>query len=60
LGYLNYFHENGKLKKCELAEDAVIEGKKVSAKGAGTVYVCFDDGGKRVADCNLLSGMSMD
>lgn len=61
-GYLNYFHENGKLKKCELSEDATIEGKKIAAAktGAGSVYVCFDDKGKRVADCGVLTGMTMD
>jgi hypothetical protein len=60
-GYLNYLHENGKLKKCELSEDATIEGKKVSSKSdAGYVYVCFDDKGKRVPDCNVLTGMTMD
>jgi hypothetical protein len=60
-GYLNFFHENGKLKKCELSEDATIEGKKVSAKtDAGAVFVCFDDKGKRVADCSLLTGMTLD
>ena len=56
-GYFNYLYEDGKLKKCELAEDTVIEGKKVSAKAdGGSVYVCFDAAGKRVADCKLLTG----
>lgn len=60
-GYLNFFHENGALKKCELAEDATIEGKRVSATSdAGAVYVCFDDKGKRVPDCNTLSGMTLE
>jgi hypothetical protein len=60
-GYLNFFHENGKLKKCELSEDATVEGKRISAKSdAGYVYVCFDDKGKRVADCGVLTGMTMD
>src|SRR5690606_8059669 len=30
-GYLNFFHENGRLKKCELAADALVDGVKVSA-----------------------------
>jgi hypothetical protein len=60
-GYLNYFYEDGKTKKCELAEDAVIEGKKVSAKAdGGSVYVCFDAAGKRLADCKLLTGVVFD
>lgn len=61
-GYWNYFHENGRLKKCELSEDTVIEGKKVASKGPkdAAVYVCFDDAGKRVADCNLLTGFGLD
>jgi hypothetical protein len=60
-GYLNFFHENGKLKKCELDEDATIEGKKVSARSdAGPVYVCFDEQGKRVADCSMLGGMTLE
>lgn len=60
-GYLNYFYEDGKTKKCELAEDAVIEGKKVPAKAdGGSVFVCFDAAGKRVADCKLLTGVVFD
>jgi len=62
-GYLNFFHENGKLKKCELSDDVTIEGKKVSAKtdaGLAGVFVCFDDAGKRVDDCTTLSGMTLD
>ena len=56
-GYLNYFHDNGKLKKCELSADATIEGKLVASKAdGGSVSVCFDDKGKRVADCSLLTG----
>jgi hypothetical protein len=57
-GYFNYFHENGKLKKCELAEDATLDGKKIAAKGpkGESVHVCFDDKGKRLADCKLLTG----
>lgn len=58
-GYMNFLHENGKLKKCELSEDATIGGKKVAAKDAkgGSVFVCFDDKGKQVPDCSVLSGM---
>ena len=57
-GYFNYFYPDGKLKKCELAEDATIEGKKVSSKAdGGSVYVCFDAAGKRLADCKLLTGL---
>jgi hypothetical protein len=56
-GYLNYFHENGKLKKCELSETATVDGQSVEVKDA-SVYVCFDDQGKRVADCKLLTGMT--
>ncbi len=56
-GYFNYLYPSGKLKKCELSEDTVIEGKKVSSKAdGGSVYVCFDPAGKRLADCNLLTG----
>lgn len=60
IGYLNFLHENGKLKKCELSEDVTIEGKKVAFKsdGGSSVYVCFDEQGKRVLDCNTLTGMS--
>jgi hypothetical protein len=56
-GYLNYFHENGKLKKCELSETATVDGANVEVKDK-SVYVCFDEQGKRVADCNLLKGMT--
>lgn len=49
-GYLNYLHENGKLKKCAVAEDTTIGGK---AYKAGT-SVCFDPNGK-VVDCSTLS-----
>lgn len=61
-GYLNFFHENGKLKKCELSEDTTIEGKKVNAKtdAGAAVFVCFDDKGKRVTDCNVLTGMTLE
>ena len=58
-GYLNYFHENGKLKKCELSETATVDGESVEVKDK-SVYVCFDDQGKRVADCKLLTGMTAD
>ncbi len=50
-GYMNYFHENGQLKKCELAASAKIDGAEV----AGGTFVCFDDKGKRVSDCNALT-----
>jgi hypothetical protein len=43
-GHQNYFHENGKLKKCELAD----------ADG-GPAVVCFDDQGKRQADCSMFA-----
>lgn len=57
-GYFNYFYPDGKLKKCELAEDATIEGKKVASKAdGGSVSVCFDAAGKRLADCKLLTGV---
>lgn len=49
-GYHNFLHENGKLKKCELFEEATIEGKKYEA-GKG---VCFDPEGK-VADCSKFT-----
>ena len=56
-GYFNYFYPDQKLKKCELAEDTTLEGKKVSSKAdGGSVYLCFDPAGKRLADCKLLTG----
>ncbi len=50
-GFFNYFHENGQLKKCELADVAKIDEQEVPA---GTL-VCLDDKGKRVSDCKLLN-----
>lgn len=49
-GYLNYFHENGKLLKCQLAEDKV--GEKTSHK-AGDL-LCWDSAGTPAADCKRL------
>jgi hypothetical protein len=45
-GYFNYLYESGKLKKCEIAEDATLDGKDYKA---GTA-VCFNEQAK-VADC---------
>jgi hypothetical protein len=61
-GYLNFFHENLQLKKCELAADTTIDGQKVASRTAAgaPVYVCFDAKGKRVADCATLTGMTLD
>jgi hypothetical protein len=61
-GYLNFFHESGRLKKCELESDMTIEGQRVSWRttSGAPVYVCFDAKGKRVADCATLSGMTLD
>jgi hypothetical protein len=53
-GFFNYLHPNGKIRKCELAEDRKIEGK---AYTAGT-SVCFSDAGK-VIECSLMSFVSM-
>jgi hypothetical protein len=50
-GYLNYFHENGQLKKCELGEPATVNGKPAKVGE----FACFDDRGKSVADCKALS-----
>lgn len=50
-GYMNYFHENGMLKKCQLAEAATID--KVEHKAGA--FLCWDDKGKAVADCKMLS-----
>jgi hypothetical protein len=40
-GHQNYFHENGKLKQCELA-----------SPDGGAKLVCFDDKGVRRPDCS--------
>lgn len=40
-GHQNYFHENGKLKQCELA-----------SPDGGEKLVCFDDKGVRRPDCS--------
>lgn len=40
-GHQNYFHENGKLKQCELA-----------SPDGGPKLVCFDDKGERKPDCS--------
>jgi len=49
-GYLNYFHENGKLMKCQLAEDKVVD--KTSHKAGD--FLCWDSAGTPVADCKRL------
>lgn len=48
-GYMNFLHESGKLAKCNLAEDAKIEGKDYE-KGKS---VCFGED-EKVTECNLL------
>jgi hypothetical protein len=55
-GLFNFFHENGHLKKCEIAEATTIDGQEATA---GTL-VCFDDRGKRVKDCKLLTWEMLD
>lgn len=40
-GHQNYFHENGKLKQCELA-----------SPDGGQKLVCFDDKGEQKPDCS--------
>lgn len=55
-GYMNYFHENGQIKKCGLAEAKTV-GK--TAYKAGD-FLCWDDQGKQIADCKMLSWNMMD
>ncbi len=55
-GLFNFLHENGHLKKCEIAEATKIDGQDVTA---GTL-ACFDDRGKRVSDCKLLTWEMLD
>lgn len=50
-GFFNYFHENGQLKQCEIADATKIDGQDVAT---GTL-VCFDDKGKRAGDCKMLT-----
>lgn len=50
-GSFNYLFENGKLKKCMLADEATLGAKTFPA---GTT-VCFDDAGKTV-DCSASLG----
>ncbi len=50
-GFLNYFHENGKLARCELAQPADVAGKRRNAKET----ICFDDKGAPLADCKQLT-----
>jgi hypothetical protein len=49
-GYVNYFHENGKLLKCQLAEDKVVGN---TSHKAGD-FLCWDKAGAPVADCKML------
>lgn len=48
-GSYNYFHENGQLHKCKLAEPATVQGKTFEAGKD----VCFDHEGK-LADCKMF------
>lgn len=50
-GSENYFHENGRLKKCTLGEDF-----KLGEKGlpAGTL-LCFDESGQPTEPCTLMT-----
>ena len=49
-GNWNYFHENGALAQCELAQPATVGGKPRAAKER----VCFDEKGGVLADCKAL------
>ncbi len=49
-GYMNYMHKNGKVRKCTLAEEETIEGKKYTA----STDVCFDENGK-VVECSTMT-----
>jgi hypothetical protein len=46
-GAFNFLHPNGKLQRCELAENKTLDGKEYKVGQT----VCFDDGGK-VAECS--------
>jgi len=48
-GGFNYFHPNGQVAKCKLAEPATLEGQSYDAEAT----VCFDESGA-VADCSTM------
>jgi len=50
-GSENYFHENGRLKKCTLGETFTQGGKELPA---GTL-LCFDESGQPKEPCNLMT-----
>ncbi len=55
-GFFNYFHENGQMLKCQLAEDKEID-KTMHKAGA---LLCWDSAGKPVADCKMLGKEMLD